>query len=388
MTSRVTTSLDKILWGRSASHCEQRNESGTSESPASQKESKKSNRQIYSMRRREVGKTNSRELAPYAMTQTSKSNFQKAELLSIQIRRETKPTPRAREDHIREDTHPHEPGRKRADTTTYAGDPERENEISSKQTFQDAPTIRPTVQLNKNIVKRTYGTRYGGPAKSIKKTSTRRKRRGKGKSNTRATKKRQRNTRIQNAQLPRRKVKRLICTDTDFTTTLVGGVKPSGGSLPNDRMRAEAQLVGNILGTGTKWVGGHMVNQDLGGPGDRTNIIPISKKMNSAHVKLETAAKRIHGYRRHNITYTMTTSGHTDMEGDHVDPDTNIITPYKVEQYPTKMTQELSFHGGNAFPWNSNITSPLIAEHTYTPARPPLDAVTTTYTPNFNSQHT
>lgn len=57
--------------------------------------------------------------------------------------------------------------------------------------------------------------------------------------------------------------------------------------------RAEAQAVANIAG-GT-WVGGHMVNDRLGGHGGFGNIVPITATMNNQHHTIENAAQNIVG---------------------------------------------------------------------------------------------
>lgn len=56
----------------------------------------------------------------------------------------------------------------------------------------------------------------------------------------------------------------------------------------NDGPRKEAQKVAKFLG-GT-WVGGHMINDQLGGLGDFTNIVPITSSMNARHKTIENQA--------------------------------------------------------------------------------------------------
>lgn len=53
--------------------------------------------------------------------------------------------------------------------------------------------------------------------------------------------------------------------------------------------QAEAQRVQDIAG-GT-WVGGHMVNDRLGGTGGYDNIVPITSSMNGKHKTIENAAR-------------------------------------------------------------------------------------------------
>ena len=52
-----------------------------------------------------------------------------------------------------------------------------------------------------------------------------------------------------------------------------------------DGPRKEAAKLSEILGK--KCIGGHMINDRMGGPGDFSNIIPITATMNSAHKKIE-----------------------------------------------------------------------------------------------------
>ncbi|MBQ4766333.1 hypothetical protein F9U42_04195 [Pectobacterium versatile] len=52
--------------------------------------------------------------------------------------------------------------------------------------------------------------------------------------------------------------------------------------------RAEAQKVARLLGG--SWVGGHMVNDQLGGDGGFKNIVPITSSMNGRHKTIENLA--------------------------------------------------------------------------------------------------
>lgn len=56
----------------------------------------------------------------------------------------------------------------------------------------------------------------------------------------------------------------------------------------NDGPRKEAQKVALFLGG--SWVGGHMVNDQLGGTGDFANIVPITSSMNGKHKTIENRA--------------------------------------------------------------------------------------------------
>lgn len=53
--------------------------------------------------------------------------------------------------------------------------------------------------------------------------------------------------------------------------------------------QTEAQDVAKVAGG--SWVGGHMVNDRLGGTGDFSNIVPITSSMNNQHHTIENAAQ-------------------------------------------------------------------------------------------------
>ncbi|MDG0803407.1 hypothetical protein [Pectobacterium polaris] len=57
--------------------------------------------------------------------------------------------------------------------------------------------------------------------------------------------------------------------------------------------RLEAQTVAQIAGG--YWIGGHMVNDRLGGGGGFGNIVPITSSMNNQHHTMENAAQNIVG---------------------------------------------------------------------------------------------
>jgi hypothetical protein len=82
----------------------------------------------------------------------------------------------------------------------------------------------------------------------------------------------------------------------------------------------EAQDVAKIIG-GT-WVGGHMVNDRLGGLGDFDNIVPITSSMNNQHHTTENAAQKIVGdngtdsevqYRMNILTRRNVTAGENEV---------------------------------------------------------------------------
>ncbi|PXY42405.1 hypothetical protein DMB65_04030 [Flavobacterium cheongpyeongense] len=55
--------------------------------------------------------------------------------------------------------------------------------------------------------------------------------------------------------------------------------------------RAEAQKVKKFLGG--SWIGGHMVNDQLGGSGGYKNIVPITSSMNGLHKSIENKANNL-----------------------------------------------------------------------------------------------
>lgn len=57
----------------------------------------------------------------------------------------------------------------------------------------------------------------------------------------------------------------------------------------DDGPKAEAQKVADIAGG--NWIGGHMVNDRLGGMGGYNNIVPITSSMNGRHKTIENAAR-------------------------------------------------------------------------------------------------
>ena len=67
----------------------------------------------------------------------------------------------------------------------------------------------------------------------------------------------------------------------------------------------EAQDVAVIAGG--SWIGGHMVNDRLGGSGGYSNIVPITAAMNNKHHTIENAAQKIvsNGETDYEVKYQM-----------------------------------------------------------------------------------
>lgn len=80
-------------------------------------------------------------------------------------------------------------------------------------------------------------------------------------------------------------------TTDDYSSGWVQAETQSTGVEPGPQ--AEAQRVAEIIGG--SWVGGHMVNDRLGGGGGFGNIVPITSTMNNEHHTIENAAQQIVG---------------------------------------------------------------------------------------------
>ncbi len=74
--------------------------------------------------------------------------------------------------------------------------------------------------------------------------------------------------------------------EDEYTSGLINQITLPQGVQPGPR--GEAQRVANILGG--SWVGGHMVNDQLGGTGGYKNIVPITSSMNGLHKSIENKA--------------------------------------------------------------------------------------------------
>ncbi|TFB32093.1 DUF4157 domain-containing protein [Pedobacter alluvionis] len=74
-----------------------------------------------------------------------------------------------------------------------------------------------------------------------------------------------------------------------YTSGLINGLTQATGV--ESGPRAEAQKVKNFLGG--SWIGGHMVNDQLGGSGSFKNIVPITSAMNGLHKSVENKANNL-----------------------------------------------------------------------------------------------
>ncbi len=87
--------------------------------------------------------------------------------------------------------------------------------------------------------------------------------------------------------LPAKKQTMTVRNKTNaYTSGIINQVTLATGV--NAGPRKEAQKVASFLGG--SWVGGHMVNDQLGGTGDFSNIVPISSSMNGKHKTIENRA--------------------------------------------------------------------------------------------------
>jgi hypothetical protein len=74
-----------------------------------------------------------------------------------------------------------------------------------------------------------------------------------------------------------------------YTSGWISGLSRATGVEPGPI--AEAQKVKRFLGG--SWVGGHMVNDQLGGSGGFNNIVPITSSMNGLHRSIENKANSL-----------------------------------------------------------------------------------------------
>lgn len=87
--------------------------------------------------------------------------------------------------------------------------------------------------------------------------------------------------------LPAKKQTMTVRNKTNaYTSGMINHVTLATGV--NAGPRKEAQKVASFLGG--SWVGGHMVNDQLGGTGDFSNIVPITSSMNGKHKTIENRA--------------------------------------------------------------------------------------------------
>ena len=101
-------------------------------------------------------------------------------------------------------------------------------------------------------------------------------------------------------------------TTNDYDSGWVQAETQSTGV--EDEPRAEAQAVAAIAGG--SWVGGHMVNDRLGGTGGFENIVPIESSMNNKHHTIENAAQAVveNGGTPYEVRYYMNILRREDYE--------------------------------------------------------------------------
>lgn len=94
--------------------------------------------------------------------------------------------------------------------------------------------------------------------------------------------------------------------------------------------QAEAQKVASIAGG--NWVGGHMVNDRLGGTGGFSNIVPITSSMNGKHHTIENQAQNKvgGGLGPYEVNYHMNILARKDFDFGGKDEIKNM--PYRFQQ--------------------------------------------------------
>jgi len=108
--------------------------------------------------------------------------------------------------------------------------------------------------------------------------------------------------------------------------------------------RLEAQRVAQIAGG--SWIGGHMVNDRLGGGGGFGNIVPITSSMNNQHHPMENAAQNIVGNQGTNyeVRYYMDILNRTDYT---FTPTNDVVNnlPDQFQQHYSYRTKEVQAGG-------------------------------------------
>lgn len=130
----------------------------------------------------------------------------------------------------------------------------------------------------------------------------------------------------------------------NYTSGVITELSRSTGV--NAGPRNEAQKVASFLG-GT-WVGGHMVNDQLGGTGDFSNIVPITASMNGKHKFIENRANNYLSRRNGtSIEYKMTINEREDR--------TNGEMTVKNLPVEFQQTLEVDPPDDDAFTVNGNV---------------------------------
>jgi hypothetical protein len=105
----------------------------------------------------------------------------------------------------------------------------------------------------------------------------------------------------------------------------------------------EAQKVAKFLGG--SWVGGHMVNDQLGGTGDFSNIVPITSSMNGKHKTIENRANNELNRRNGTeVEYQMNINRR----------ETRVHGLSTVKNLPVEFEQTLDVYPRNAAPYTVN----------------------------------
>jgi len=102
------------------------------------------------------------------------------------------------------------------------------------------------------------------------------------------------------------------------------GTEPRGGTWPSWWDAAKPKAPSN-----PHWVRGHLLNHNLGGPGEKRNLTPITKKANNEHkLNVENFIKAasdaggsLVGYQ---VTATYSATGPSGLKGDDNDPDKSV----------------------------------------------------------------
>ena len=100
-------------------------------------------------------------------------------------------------------------------------------------------------------------------------------------------------TKVKKAHTPKIDLKKQTMTVRNkkdkYTSGLINGLSRATGV--ESGPRAEAKKIKKFLGG--SWIGGHMVNDQLGGNGSFKNIVPITSSMNGLHKSVENQANNL-----------------------------------------------------------------------------------------------
>ncbi|MEM1000831.1 MAG: hypothetical protein AAGN35_27505 [Bacteroidota bacterium] len=120
----------------------------------------------------------------------------------------------------------------------------------------------------------------------------------------------------------------------------------------------EAQDVAALAGG--SWVGGHMINDRLGGSGGFSNIVPITSSMNGQHRTVENAAQRVvgNGNGPNEVRYRMNILNRTDYT---ITPNNDVINnlPDQFQQHYDYRTKEVQAGGTQSRPIPYQAAGPI-----------------------------